>query len=310
MIYNTELAKAQSLWIRQGRIEALCPFDGQKLSPDLTANAPAQVRFKFFETRVKLTDIVFNATRQQDGLIAQVWFNADIGSVYIEYLAEPEKVGGKRLYYFRYYYRLAAHPLAQAAIDASDDEWVLFAYPVYLQNSPVGNPITYGFDKWKSDFDLSGEIYAGYDQSRVYLWIEVSDDVFNQAHSGDGILRGDHVELWFAGDEGDKVQIGISPGNFADLPPEARLWYQGGRAASDRPLDSVQVASRQTDYGYVLECAIPFELLPAGYQAIGARPFSVVISDSDQAAKQEKLLSSSSLKWGESYSLGELVFTK
>jgi hypothetical protein len=209
LIYNTELAQAQTMWVRNGNLEILCPFKGKKLLSDVASNENATVTFKFFENTIKLTDIVFNATLEQKKSLAQVWFDANIGRVFLEYLGEKETVGGKRFYYFRYYYRLAAYQLNNVKIDGEDHEWVIFSYPVYLKNSPVGNPITYGFEKWKSDFDISGKIYAGYDQENVYFLIEVYDDVFNQTFSGDKMLRGDHIELWFANGSGYKVQIGI-----------------------------------------------------------------------------------------------------
>ncbi|GAK59754.1 TM1410 hypothetical-related protein [Candidatus Vecturithrix granuli] len=310
LVYNTELAQTQALWIRSGRLELLCPFNGRKLVSDITANEPAAITFKFLENSVKLTDIVYNATLEQDHAKAQVWFDAAIGQVYVEYLGEAEKVGGKRLYYFRYYYRFAAYPIKNAALDCQDDEWVLFSYPGYLKNSPVGNPITYGFEKWTSDFDISAKMYAGYDQEQLYFFIEVYDDLFSQAYSGDKMLRGDHIELWFASADGEKVQIGVSPGNFAEFAPEARLWYQGQRPVSEYPLPEIAIAAKLTDQGYLLEFAVPFALLPQGYKKIGSALFSITISDSDQEGKQEKLLSSSSLKWGESHSLGELIFQK
>lgn len=310
LVYNTELAQTQAIWIHNGKLDLLCPFNGKKLVSDVVENEQATVTFRFFENTVKLTDIVYNATLEQDNAKAQVWFDAAIGQVYVEYLGEAEKVGGKRLYFFRYYYRLAAYPIKNVSLDCQDDEWVIFSYPGYLKNSPIGNPITYGFEKWTSDFDISAKMYAGYDQEQLYFFIEVYDDVFNQQYSGDKLLRGDHLELWFANASGEKTQIGVSPGNFGEIAPEARLWYRGSRAVSESPLPDIAIAAQSTDHGYLLEFAVPFTVLPEGYKKIGPALFSLSISDSDQEGKQEKLLSSSSLKWGESYSLGELIFQK
>jgi hypothetical protein len=310
LVYNTELAQAQTMWIRNGKLELLCPFNGKKLVADIVANENATVTFTFFENTIKLTDIVYNATLEQNDAKAQVWFDAAIGQVYVEYLGEAEKVGGKRLYYFRYYYRFAAYPIKNVTLDCQDDEWVIFSYPGYLKNSPVGNPITYGFEKWTSDFDMSAKMYAGYDQEHLYFFIEVYDDVFSQQYTGDKMLFGDHIELWFANANGEKVQIGISPGNFGEFVPEARLWYRGNRAVSESPLPEIAIAAKSTDQGYLLEFAVPFAVLPEEYKKIGFAFFSLTISDSDQEGKQDKLLSSSSLKWGESYSLGELILQK
>lgn len=88
------------------------------------------------------------------------------------------------------------------------------------------------------------------------------------------------------------------------------MWYRGNRAVSESPLPEIAIAAKSTDQGYLLEFAVPFAVLPEGYKKIGSAPFSLTISDSDQEGKQEKLLSSSSLKWGESYSLGELILQK
>lgn len=310
LVYNTELAQAQTMWIRNGKLELLCPFNGKKLVSDIVANENATVTFTFFENTITLTEIVYNATLEQHDAKAQVWFDAAIGQVYLQYLGEAEKVGGKRRYHFRYYYRFAAYPIKHVTLDCQDDEWVIFSYPGYLKNSPVGNPITYGFEKWTSDFDLSAKMYAGYDQEHLYFFIEVYDDVFTQHYTGDKMLRGDHIELWFANANGEKVQIGISPGNFGELVPEARLWYRGNRAVSESPLPEIAIAAQSTDQRYLLEFAVPFAVLPEGYKKIGSARFSLTISDSDQEGTQDKLLSSSSLTWGESYSLGELILQK
>ena len=305
-ILESELAAAESMWIRDGKLEILAPLRVSRILTDVTTNESSAAIFEFRSNKIKLTKIVANF--EVDETISHMWYDIDVGKLFLYWLATEETVGGRRGYYFRYWYRFFANRMRNVQIDCDDSEWVIFTYPVVVKNFPEGNAVSYGFNRWKSDFDLSAKVNVGYDEDNVYFYIRVFDDVFRQNNFGDKMLRGDHLELWFSNEDDYRVQIGVSPGNFKEIPAEALLWFKESRAKTGNKLDEVEVASRREEDGYCVEMRLPVEVLPPNYISEETGLFSFVISDSDKADKQEKILTSSSLTWGESYSLGEIIF--
>ena len=109
----------------------------------------------------------------------------------------------------------------------------------------------------------------------------------------------------------DDYQLGLSPGNFANLTPEAVFWNPD---KSDARNKSVKVASlrRPTQNGYTLEAAVPwsafgtFRPTPGG--AIG---FAASAGDNDQQGKpvQEIMTSTApTLRYKEPLTFGNLFF--
>ena len=294
------------MWIRDGKLEILAPLEVPRILSDVTSNELSAATFQFQGNKIKLTKVVANF--EVDETISHMWYDISVGKLFLFWLASEETVGGSRGYYFRYWYRFFANRMKNVRIDCDDSEWVIFTYPVMVKNFPEGNAVSYGFNRWKSDFDLSAKVNVGYDDDNVYFYIRVFDDVFRQNNSGDKMLRGDHLELWFANEDDYRVRVGVSPGNFTTIAGEALLWFRDSRARTGKKLDEIEVASRREEDGYCVEMRLPVELLPPDYMSEEVGLFSFVISDSDSADKQEKILTSSSLTWGESYSLGEIIF--
>ena len=168
---------------------------------------------------------------------------------------------------------------------------------------------------WWGAADLSGAFYVTWDQSYLYLGVQVTDDLHVQTEQGEGIYNGDDVELQYdanlQGDfnatnrDGDDGQIGFSPGDFANLPPEAYVWLPTQRNGT-----MTNLAARQTGEGYVIEAAVPwwvFELSPHSEMALG---FCLNVSDNDSpgTAQQQCMVSTSpSRKWGDPTTWGTLV---
>ncbi len=156
-------------------------------------------------------------------------------------------------------------------------------------------------NKWGGPGDLSGISYEGWDAQNFYLAVSVTDNVHVQTSTGGDLYKGDHVELWLdtdlAGDfnstamDGDDYQIGLSPGDFANIHPEAYIWTNRDPAL----IASIKVAATARGSDYLLEAAIPWTTLnfqPAAGKALG---FDIDYSDTDTpgAAVQELMLSSS-----------------
>ncbi|MEK7274243.1 MAG: sugar-binding protein [Candidatus Desantisbacteria bacterium] len=168
--------------------------------------------------------------------------------------------------------------------------------------------ITYKPDNWQGKEDLSTKIMAQRDDENLYLALKVTDDKFVQQFSGDKMLKGDHVELWF-GTERGTYQFGLSPGNFNNLKPEAVLWMPN--VSSDdkqKILKGVMVGSQKTETGYNMEVKIPLANIGVTKETYSVK-FTLVVSDTDDAANpgQDSLLASSKLKWNKPETFGELV---
>jgi len=191
------------------------------------------------------------------------------------------------------------------------------------------------------------QVFTAWDNEYFYVGAEIRDYRIVQNHRGAELFLGDHLELWFDADlqedfdtpglSEDDFHIGLSPGNFADLPPEAYIWlpeqYEG-------TANGIRLAARRSqvsyDPGYTLEAAIPLSLLgldggflvpvagwvegiqesqypahvyfPQGSLAVG---FAVELTniDTSDATEQETVIASSpSFQQGEPCSFDTLIF--
>ncbi|MEW6096155.1 MAG: sugar-binding protein [bacterium] len=170
--------------------------------------------------------------------------------------------------------------------------------------------VTYKPSNWQGKEDLSGIAMAQRDNKNLYLAIKVKDDNFVQPFTGDNILKGDHLELWFETPKGI-YQFGISPGDFEKLDSEILLWLPGVSTKKRQDmLRGIKIASIKTKTGYNLEAKIPLANLGIDSQKNKAIGFTLVISDTDNKAKpeQDTLLASSDLKWNKPETFGKLVF--
>jgi hypothetical protein len=156
-------------------------------------------------------------------------------------------------------------------------------------------------ENWTGTGDLNVRYALAWDDSNLYVAATVTDDAFVQTQRGETIFRGDSLELLFDADlsgdfrntslNSDDFQIGLSPGNFAEVKSEAWLWFP--RAIAGPPVN-VLIAAQQTSLGYTLEAQIPwavFGLRPEGGQRFG---FALSASDNDAggSAEQQSMVSS------------------
>lgn len=187
----------------------------------------------------------------------------------------------------------AAFLASAPTIDGDLAEWTSAAHAV--------DQIVFGAANWTGVSDLSGSFHIGWDDAHLYVGVRVRDDRHVQISTGRYLYRGDAVEIQLDADlpgdyhvaalNADDYQLGLSPGNFGSLPPEAYLWYP---AALEGARPTVSVAARQTSDGYTLEARIPwsvFGVTPGAGKSFG---FALSLSDNDQAgsALQQSMVSS------------------
>ena len=117
------------------------------------------------------------------------------------------------------------------------------------------------------------------------------------------MVTGDHIEILIDYDlQGDKevnimdnddFQIGISPGNFAGVPPSLAYWFPDH--IEEATLAKIQFAAQQTASGYTIEIALPWSLYP-DFQPQAQQTLRINIDPSDTDDNpnvQETLLSTS-----------------
>lgn len=178
-------------------------------------------------------------------------------------------------------------------IDGSLDDWP--------EQRHALNEVVYGATSWSGGDDLSGVFAVAWDSTNLYFAVDVNDDVFAQTTTGRALFRGDSAEIVLdaalAADfnstslSNDDFQIGLSPGNFDGLDPEAYRWFP--RSVEAR-LTTTVVAATETDSGYILEAEIPWIVFGAE-PSVGARyGFAASLSDNDGpgTAVQQSMVSS------------------
>ena len=146
------------------------------------------------------------------------------------------------------------------------------------------------------------------------------DDKIVQAASDANLWHGDYVEWQFDTQlekdyddksmNGDDYQIGVSPGNFANVPPVAYAWFNG---PDIKDVIKIQQAQVRTADGYILEIFIPKDLLKGITLEEGAK-FGMNISPSDadsEAEGQKVMMSTSAIRtYADPRTFGEITLVK
>ena len=152
----------------------------------------------------------------------------------------------------------------ELALDGNLEEWQAIP-PLAVEHKPHA---VYGAGAWKGPRDLSYTVRSQWDEEALYLAVEVRDDTLLQEWRRGDMWEGDHVELWLdmdlygdyteAMNSADDFQLGLSPGNFGTLPPEAFVWVPSVPPDS---LARIALGAQQTPKGYTLEVRLPADVL-------------------------------------------------
>jgi hypothetical protein len=182
----------------------------------------------------------------------------------------------------------------------------------------------WGYENCKGADDTDLEVRGLYDEKYLYLFVDITDDVYVQPFTGDDIVHGDHIELWIdrlTWEESEATgyysemwnrkkdlyvtQIGIA--QAPDGSTVARRWL---------PEDSdwqpeIKAGFQKQLKGWTAELEIPW-----AYVSPKASPdylvFSLVFSDSDdsQNPRQETLMGTSGVRWAAPFTFGTLMTEK
>ena len=192
-----------------------------------------------------------------------------------------------------------------AAIDGDLSEWSDARWSKVDQKAQV----VYGVGAWGWDKDLSFKYAVRWEPAALLLAIDVTDNAVVQEKKGADMWEGDHVELWIDADlEGDfkeavnsadDFQIGLSPGNFKEMPPEIHVWVPSVSAESVR---QIELAAKRREGGYTLELRLPVSFLFQNVEKrIGVDPTGLRGPrrvSADEWALQNGVLSAGELKPG------------
>jgi serine/threonine protein kinase len=171
--------------------------------------------------------------------------------------------------------------------------------------------------------DLSASFNFAWDKDNFYVAATITDNIHIQNINTRGydLYYGDDIEIWFDTDlpgdfnagEGnaDDFQMGLSPGDFAGLAPEAVFW-KPDRNDSRNKLVKVGARPRVGAHGYTLEAAVPWTVFGTFRpQPGGAIGFAASAGDSDRAVNpyQELMVSTApTLQWNDPLTFGNLFF--
>lgn len=311
-IDRTDLTNARSMIMGNNRIEIVMPFDMKRILPSVRAGGPAALSFIYICDRVRLETVTANVTREsgvspggRPGVqTAHFWYNAVTGRLF---LRTPVQ-GKPGSFDSRFYYRFVAGRMKKAGLIGDTTRWMRSSCVVRLENSPEMNIVGYGYDKWKGSHDISGDIYAGYDDEYFLVHACVRDDIIRQEIPDNGALQGDHVGLYFASGAESRIRIGLYPGDFKSIKPQAYIIREKNGQAAALLLDKAVLFSRKTETGYILEAKIPAEYLPPSYIGNPRSLFTAALHDADRTAMPEKGLFSSSLAGSGEESMGRIVW--
>lgn len=231
----------------------------------------------------------------------------------------------------------------QINLDGSLDDWDT--------SSPYGisekKNVVYGGGAWQGPQDTSYKVYTMWDKEAFYIAVDVTNDKLVQEKTAGDMWEGDHVELWLdvdctgdwteAVNSNDDFQIGLSPGNFSNLPAEVFIWTPP-LPDDIKYKELIQIASKKKADGYIIEAKVPKGVLFSQCQAprVGVEPQEVTtqqifqlpsevfldfhkgfkmgimvdIGDTDDKNNPMKLLMSTSLDriWGDPTTFGGVEF--
>ncbi len=166
-------------------------------------------------------------------------------------------------------------------IDGDLSDWASTSYV-------ANQALSYAKTNWTGASDLSATYYMGWDAEFFYLAVQRIDDTFAQVSTGRNMYLGDDVEIQLDADlpgdynsaslSADDYQLGLSPGNFGSLSPEAYLWFPRSK---EQKQSNVVVKATASNGGYLLEAKIPWSIFGIAPQSGDRFGFALSLSDND-----------------------------
>lgn len=196
-----------------------------------------------------------------------------------------------------------------------DKEWQNANWVVIQQDQEM---ITYGKKNWGGAKDLSLRAKTLIQGNNLHIFAEITDDQVIINDTTD--LKQDHLEIWL--DSRESIQTEIDPeyntygyrhtktGLYQFAVYKNKVMRYLPQSKAEPHLTSALI---KTKTGYTVEVCIPLDRFLT-FQLNKSLPirFTLVVSDTDSITKpaQETLLATSTLQWGNPFTLGAIVLTQ
>jgi GH18 family chitinase len=192
------------------------------------------------------------------------------------------------------------HSVSGIKIDGKLDDWPGASTFSLKDKSQIAYKLS--SNSWTGPQDLSADIWVGWAEDGLYFAVKVVDNQHVQTSADSSLWHGDYVEWQLdtqleqdynePGMNADDYQIGISAGDFANVPPVAFAWFNGPDASN---VINIQQAQVQTADGYILEVFFPKDVLQGITLAEGGTlGMNVSPSDADNDGLGQKVMLSTS----------------
>ncbi|MCB0075960.1 MAG: SH3 domain-containing protein [Anaerolineales bacterium] len=168
----------------------------------------------------------------------------------------------------------------EVAIDGDLSEWGPATW------APIAN-VLYRSENWNGNEDLSGQVAATWNDDALIFAVRVTDDVLVQDAQDEEYYKGDSIEFFIDRDlegdfdvaqyNGDDLQGVVTPGNFEDRSPAARVWTP----ATTNFANEMQLAAQRTEDGYAMEFSVPWARIGVVPQAGAYFGYAIALSDDD-----------------------------
>lgn len=149
----------------------------------------------------------------------------------------------------------------------------------------------YNAEGWDGTDDVGASWRLGWDETNLYVAVQVEDDRHVQTQTGGTVFQGDSLSLQIdtqrEADFGARVspddyQIELSPGDFAAVPPSAfRFRGNDSGAFIDAPGHAIRFATEAAGNGYILEASIPWADLGVTPEAGLVLGIALNVNDND-----------------------------
>jgi GH18 family chitinase len=210
------------------------------------------------------------------------------------------------------------HSISGITVDGNLSDWP--ADPTFTFKDKSQVVYSLSSNSWGGPQDLSAEAWAGWTTDGFYFASKVVDDKLVQTQADSNLWHGDYVEWQFDTQldkdyddksmNDDDYQIGISPGDFANVPPVAYAWFNG---PDIKDVINIQQAQVRTASGYILEIFIPKGILKGITLEEGAKfGMNISPSDADDPVQGQKVMMSTSAirTYADPRTFGEISLVK
>jgi GH18 family chitinase len=198
-------------------------------------------------------------------------------------------------------FEASIHQISGIAVDGELEDWPVTPDFVLDKQEQVVYMATQ--KSWDGPQDLSAKVWVGWTEEGLYFAFDVKDDIHMQKAADETLWHGDHMEIQLdtqlqkdydnPGMNYDDFQIGLSLGDFKDVPMTSYAWFNGSNTPG--PVEGIQIAYSLTDGGYILEAFIPATALPGIVLSDGSvLGMNVSQSDADDAGQGQKVMLSTS----------------